>query len=154
MPAQRMSVGVLMTRPRRLGKQVPRCRISESAPSATGGPPNRPCPGFGDPGTLPAGAGRGPSLPLFPKTLVVQAGRLHYEEGCFPMRLFVSAGEPSGDLHGANLLRALQDLQPAVECHGFGGEHLERAGCRLVFPLCDFAVVGFVKVLASVPRFA
>ncbi|HTU16538.1 MAG TPA: hypothetical protein VMG10_00620, partial [Gemmataceae bacterium] len=37
------------------------------------------------------------------------------------MRLFVSAGEPSGDLHGANLIHALRKREPGLEIHGFGG---------------------------------
>jgi len=70
------------------------------------------------------------------------------------MRLFISAGEPSGDLHGANLVRCLQQLQPDLECHGFGGERMAQAGCKLAFPLCDLAMVGFIKVLFNVHRFA
>jgi lipid-A-disaccharide synthase len=70
------------------------------------------------------------------------------------MRLFVSAGEPSGDMHGANLIRALQQFHPGVEVLGFGGERMAESGCRLVFPLCDFAVVGLFRVLASLPHFA
>ena len=45
------------------------------------------------------------------------------------MHLFISAGEPSGDLHGANLVRALRQLRSSVQCTGFGGENLEAAGC-------------------------
>jgi lipid-A-disaccharide synthase len=70
------------------------------------------------------------------------------------MRLFISAGEPSGDLHGANLIHALRRLNPGVECDGFGGERMADAGCNLAFPLCDLALVGLFKVLANVPRFA
>jgi lipid-A-disaccharide synthase len=70
------------------------------------------------------------------------------------MRLFVSAGEPSGDLHGANLIRAMQQQQPGIAYHGFGGERMAAAGCQLLYPLCDHAVVGFVRVLGSVPHFA
>jgi lipid-A-disaccharide synthase len=70
------------------------------------------------------------------------------------MRLFVSAGEPSGDLHGANLIRGLQALHPGIDYHGFGGDRMTDAGCQLVFPLCDMAVVGFVRVLSSIHRFA
>jgi len=44
------------------------------------------------------------------------------------MRIFLSAGEPSGDLHGANLVRTLRHLHPGLECVGFGGEHMEAAG--------------------------
>ena len=65
------------------------------------------------------------------------------------MRIFISAGEPSGDLHGANLIRAFQQLDPAVECVGFGGEQMEAAGCRLVYPLCRLAVMWFLRVLVN-----
>jgi lipid-A-disaccharide synthase len=70
------------------------------------------------------------------------------------MRLFVSAGEPSGDLHGANLIRALRAERPDVEVDGFGGERMAAAGARLLYPLCDLAVVGLARVLASLGRFA
>jgi len=69
------------------------------------------------------------------------------------MRIFISAGEPSGDVHGANLVRALQRARPGVECIGFGGERMEAAGCGLIYPLCNFAVVGLWRVLAKLPTF-
>jgi lipid-A-disaccharide synthase len=69
------------------------------------------------------------------------------------MRIFFSAGEPSGDLHGANLIRALRRQAPAAECVGFGGEGMEAAGCRLVYPLCQLAVMWFARALANAPRF-
>ncbi len=64
------------------------------------------------------------------------------------MRIFISAGEPSGDLHGANLARCLQRLHPGVELVGFGGPHMEAANCRLLYPLTQLAVMWFVRVLA------
>jgi lipid-A-disaccharide synthase len=70
------------------------------------------------------------------------------------MRLFLSAGEPSGDLHGANLIRCLRERVPDLDVVGFGGELMAKAGCRLVYPLCDLAVVGLWPVLTSVPTFA
>src|SRR4051794_29742331 len=69
------------------------------------------------------------------------------------MRIFVSAGEPSGDLHGSNLIRALHQLDPAIEYVGFGGERMTRAGCKLLYPLCQHAVTGFAPVLAEAHRF-
>jgi lipid-A-disaccharide synthase len=69
------------------------------------------------------------------------------------MRLFVSAGEPSGDLHGANLIRALRQREPSLQINGFGGERMAAAGCRLLYPLCDLAVVGLAPVFANLPRF-
>ena len=51
------------------------------------------------------------------------------------MHVFISAGEPSGDLHGANLARSLQRLHPGIDVHGFGGDHMAAAGCRLLYRL-------------------
>jgi len=70
------------------------------------------------------------------------------------MRIFLSAGEPSGDLHGANLVRTLRHLHPGLECVGFGGEHMEAAGCRLLYPLSRLAVMWFLRALANLPTFA
>ena len=41
------------------------------------------------------------------------------------MRIFISAGEPSGDLHAANLVRAIRRRVPDAEFVGFGGPKLE-----------------------------
>jgi lipid-A-disaccharide synthase len=69
------------------------------------------------------------------------------------MRIFICAGEPSGDLHGANLIRELRRRHPGVECVGFGGERMEAAGGRLLYPLCRLAVMWFLRVLANAPTF-
>src|SRR5262245_53000269 len=69
------------------------------------------------------------------------------------MRIFISAGEPSGDLHGANLIRELRARHPGVECVGFGGERMAAAGGKLLYPLCQLAVMWFARVLANAPRF-
>jgi lipid-A-disaccharide synthase len=63
------------------------------------------------------------------------------------MHIFISAGEPSGDLHGANLVQSLRQLRPDIECVGFGGERMEAAGARLLYPLCRLALMGFLRVL-------
>src|SRR5262249_25963153 len=69
------------------------------------------------------------------------------------MLIFFSAGEPSGDLHGANLIRALRRLHPGIECVGYGGERMEAAGCRLHYPLCRLAVMWFLRVLLNLRVF-
>src|SRR2546421_499439 len=51
------------------------------------------------------------------------------------MRIFISAGEPSGDLHGANLARSLQTFRPGVECVGLGGGQMAAARCDLLCSL-------------------
>jgi lipid-A-disaccharide synthase len=69
------------------------------------------------------------------------------------MRIFICAGEPSGDLHGANLVQTLKRRQPGVECVGFGGDRMAAAGCNLLYPLCHLAVMGIMRVVANAPAF-
>ena len=70
------------------------------------------------------------------------------------VRLLISAGEASGDMHGAALLGALRRLaMPApVECFGLGGERLRAAGCETVVDAKDVAVLGLAEVAAHLPR--
>src|SRR4051812_14683276 len=69
------------------------------------------------------------------------------------MHLFLSAGEPSGDLHGANLVRALQRRDPSVRVTGLGGAKMTAAGVNVLFPLAKHAVMGFVRVLKHLRTF-
>jgi lipid-A-disaccharide synthase len=69
------------------------------------------------------------------------------------LRIFLSAGEPSGDLHGSNLAVALRRAHPGVRCVGFGGDRMEAAGCELLYPLCRLAVMGLTRVLANATEF-
>ena len=48
------------------------------------------------------------------------------------MRIFISAGEPSGDLHAANLIRSLRRVFPDAQFDGFGGEKMAAAGADLL----------------------
>src|SRR4051812_17440286 len=48
-----------------------------------------------------------------------------------PMRIFISAGEPSGDLHAANLMLALRERLPDAEFIGYGGPRMAEAGAAL-----------------------
>lgn len=69
------------------------------------------------------------------------------------MNLFFSAGEPSGDLHGSNLIRALRSRRPDLHLTGFGGPKMAAAGAELLFPLTDLAVMGFRRVVRHLPTF-
>jgi lipid-A-disaccharide synthase len=68
------------------------------------------------------------------------------------MRIFLSAGEPSGDLHAANLVRELRRRGPLEAC-GLGGARLKADGCELVREMSELAVMGFFPVLAKLPEF-
>lgn len=69
------------------------------------------------------------------------------------MKIFFSVGEPSGDLHGANLIRALAERRPDVECVGFGGPRMAAAGCELHQDLTQLAIMWFGRVLLHLPKF-
>jgi lipid-A-disaccharide synthase len=69
------------------------------------------------------------------------------------MHVFISAGEPSGDLHGANLIRELKRLDPTVRLSGFGGDRMAAAGCQLLYPLCKHSVMWFLQVVKQIFTF-
>jgi lipid-A-disaccharide synthase len=67
------------------------------------------------------------------------------------MRIFISAGEPSGDMHGDNLARALIAADPQCDPYGLGGPRMRAAGVDLLYPLAEHAVMGFIRVVQVVP---
>ena len=73
--------------------------------------------------------------------------------GTDAMHLFISAGEPSGDLHGANLIRALQQRDPTVRVTGLGGPKMTAVGAKVVYPLANLAVMGFIRVIKHLRTF-
>ncbi|HEX6309225.1 MAG TPA: lipid-A-disaccharide synthase [Longimicrobiales bacterium] len=70
-----------------------------------------------------------------------------------PLRIFLSAGEPSGDLHGARVAEALRRRWPDVELVGLGGDRMAAAGVELLAHVDQLAVMGFVEVLRHLPFF-
>jgi lipid-A-disaccharide synthase len=68
-------------------------------------------------------------------------------------RILLSAGEPSGDLHGAALAHALHQKWPDAELYGLGGDAMAAAGVRLYAHTRELAVMGFVEVLRHLPFF-
>lgn len=69
------------------------------------------------------------------------------------MKIFFSVGEPSGDLHGANLIRELRARQRDCEFVGYGGPRMAEAGCQLHEDLTKLAVMWFARVLMNLHRF-
>ena len=69
------------------------------------------------------------------------------------MKIFFSVGEPSGDLHGANLIRELRSRRPDLECVGYGGPRMAAAGCQLHEDLTKLAVMWLLRVLLNLHRF-
>jgi lipid-A-disaccharide synthase len=69
------------------------------------------------------------------------------------MRIFISAGEPSGDLHGANLIQTLRSRIPDAEFVGYGGPNIQEAGATLLYPLVNLAVMWFLNVFLNIITF-
>lgn len=67
------------------------------------------------------------------------------------MKILVVAGEASADIHAAHLIQELRKKQ-SVELIGIGGENLERAGLRSLFPIRQMAVVGLTEAVRKIPQ--
>jgi lipid-A-disaccharide synthase len=65
------------------------------------------------------------------------------------MTYYLIAGERSGDLHGANLIRAIRECDPAAQCRAYGGEQMEAAGATLVRHYREMAFMGFLEVVKN-----
>ena len=63
------------------------------------------------------------------------------------MKLFLIAGEPSGDNLGAALMAGLKELAPGVEFLGVGGPAMEAEGLESRFPMEELSVMGIWEVL-------
>jgi lipid-A-disaccharide synthase len=70
------------------------------------------------------------------------------------MKVFLVAGEASGDLHAANLLQALRRLDPGIDAFGVGGERLRDAGLECVARSEELSVMGLAEVVRDLPRLA
>jgi lipid-A-disaccharide synthase len=68
------------------------------------------------------------------------------------MKVGIVAGEASGDLLGAALVRALKERWPSLEFEGIAGPKMAAEGARTLFPLEKLSVRGYVEVLKSLPE--
>jgi lipid-A-disaccharide synthase len=69
------------------------------------------------------------------------------------MHIFLSAGEPSGELHAANLATALFQHFPDARIVGLGGDKMTQAGVEVRYPLTDLAVMWLGKAMVHLPTF-
>jgi lipid-A-disaccharide synthase len=64
-----------------------------------------------------------------------------------PVKLMLIAGEVSGDMHAARLVRALRRRLPGLQCFGIGGDEMRAAGVDVRVDARDMAVMGLSEVL-------
>ena len=67
------------------------------------------------------------------------------------MKYYLIAGEASGDIHGANLMKALLSLDPAAEFRFWGGDRMALIGGTQVMHYRDTAYMGFAEVIRNLP---
>jgi lipid-A-disaccharide synthase len=65
--------------------------------------------------------------------------------------ILIIAGETSGDLHGSNLVKSINQFDPSVKFFGIGGDRMKEAGVELIYHINSLAFMGFVEVLKHIP---
>jgi lipid-A-disaccharide synthase len=66
-------------------------------------------------------------------------------------KLMIIAGEASGDLHGASLIKEIKNLDNGIEIHGIGGDKMIEAGMNAEYHIKDMAFLGFAEVIKHIP---
>jgi len=65
--------------------------------------------------------------------------------------VLIIAGEVSGDLHGASLIRELKKLDGSLKICGIGGDKMKAEGMELIYHIDKMAFLGFVEVIKHLP---
>lgn len=65
------------------------------------------------------------------------------------MKYYIIAGETSGDIHGANLVKELKKLDQHAAFRCWGGDRMRKEGVTLVKHIRDLAFMGFYEVIAN-----
>jgi lipid-A-disaccharide synthase len=65
-------------------------------------------------------------------------------------KIFIIAGEASGDFIGGKLIDALQKHLPYLEIHGVGGKQMELRGVRSILPINKLSVMGFFEIIPHI----
>ena len=68
------------------------------------------------------------------------------------MKIYLIAGEPSGDMLGARLMRALKEKDENISFLGVGGDNMQKEGLNSLFDITDLAIMGLVEVIPSIPK--
>lgn len=66
-------------------------------------------------------------------------------------KVFITAGEASGDVLGARLMRALRAQRDDIVFDGVGGAMMQEEGLRSLFPMTDLSVMGVAEILPRLP---
>ncbi len=68
------------------------------------------------------------------------------------IKIFIIAGEPSGDVLGGKLMAEIKQQSNEVEFIGVGGEKMQEQGLDSIFPIDDLSLMGFVEIVPHIPK--
>lgn len=69
------------------------------------------------------------------------------------LKIYLIAGEASGDNIASKLMNAIKNQNKNVEFYGIGGEKMQESGMNLLFPSQELSVMGFLEILPHIPKF-
>ena len=69
-----------------------------------------------------------------------------------PLKFFIIAGEPSGDLHGAKLINAIKSIEKNSSFMGHGGDLMHKEGMKIIEHTSNLSIMGFKEVIIPLPK--
>lgn len=69
------------------------------------------------------------------------------------MKIMMSAGEASGDMHAAAVAAEIKKANPDIEIFGMGGQNMRDAGVRIIYDIENLGIIGVVEVIKHLPLF-
>lgn len=90
-------------------------------------------------------------LPIHLYDIILSNNLNHYS--CVMRKIYIIAGEASGDNIGSKLMKAIRLQNPNVEFYGIGGEKMQEQKMNLLFPAKELSVMGFLEVLPHIFKF-
>lgn len=67
-------------------------------------------------------------------------------------KIFIIAGEDSGDLHGANLISTIKKINPSAHFYGIGGNRMQKEGLHITEHIRNLNIIGFFEVIRHYRR--
>lgn len=69
------------------------------------------------------------------------------------MKIMMSAGEASGDMHAAAVAAELKRMMPEADIFGMGGADMRKSGVRIIYDIENLGIIGVVEVIRHIPFF-
>jgi lipid-A-disaccharide synthase len=70
----------------------------------------------------------------------------------YQKNIFIVAGEPSGDIRGAELVRELKKASPGAVFFGIGGDNMKAEGVRLIEHIRNLSMIGAIEIIKKLPQ--